>query len=71
MITANKLARQLHNDDMLRADEVPVQRDGHKAYDGWFRAASDAGDRDTLETLESVDREEFAAVWNRLTENVE
>jgi hypothetical protein len=65
---ASKLARQLYTDDLSRADEVPVQRDGHRAYDGWLRAASEAGDRDTREALEAVDRDAFAAAWNALVE---
>lgn len=63
---SKKLARQLYRDDMSCADEVPVARDGEKAYDGWVRAAGEAGDRDTAEALESADRDVFAAEWDRL-----
>jgi hypothetical protein len=65
---AKKLARQLYRDDLSRADEVPVERDGAKAYDGWLQASSDAGDSDTIDALESVDRDDFAAEWDRLTD---
>lgn len=69
--TSKKLARQLYRDDMSRADEVPVARDGETAYDGWVRAASEAGDRDTAEALESADRDAFAAEWDRLVAEAE
>jgi len=65
---AKKLARDLYNDDMSRADEVPVERDGHKAYDGWLRGSGEAGDRDTSEALAAVDRDEFAAAWEDLVD---
>lgn len=64
--TAKRLAETLYQDDMSRADEVPVERDGHRAYDGWVRASATAGDRDTAEALEHVDRDEFAAAWDAL-----
>jgi hypothetical protein len=64
--TAKRLAEALYQDDMSRADEVPVGRDGHRAYDGWVRASATAGDRDTAEALEHVDRDEFAAAWDAL-----
>jgi len=67
-IDTKKLARDLYRDDMSRADEVPVQQDGHRAYDGWLAASSDAGDRDTADALRATDREEFAAAWNELVE---
>ncbi len=51
-MNATKLARQLLQDDLSRADEVPVCTDGHRAYDGWLRASSDASDTDTREALE-------------------
>lgn len=63
---SKKLARQLYRDDVSRADEVPVQRDGRKAYEGWVQASSDAGDRDTLEALEAADPDAFAAEWSQL-----
>ncbi len=62
-ITAPKLARVLRTDDESRADEVPVELDGEKAYDQWIQAASDAGDSDTLTDLMLVDRLEFAVAW--------
>lgn len=65
-MNSKQLARQLFRDDMSRADEVPVQRDGAKAYAGWVRAASDAGDRDTLAALKECDADDFAEEWNRL-----
>ena len=55
---------------MSRADEVPVQRDGYRAYDGWRQASSDAGDADTREALEAVDRDDFAAEWTALAETL-
>jgi hypothetical protein len=66
MDNSKRLARQLYRDDMSRADEVSVQRDGHKAYEGWVRASSDAGDRDTRDALEAADQDAFAAEWDRL-----
>lgn len=66
--TAARLARQLYRDDKSRADEVPVATDGRKAYDGWLRASSDAGDTDTREALESVDRDAFAEAWAEAVE---
>lgn len=68
MTNAKKLASQLYRDDLSRADEVPVQLDGYRAYDGWMQASSDAGDTDTRKELESVDRDEFAMAWNELAE---
>lgn len=67
-MNAKKLARQLYRDDLSRADEVPVQRDGYRAYDTWLQASSDAGDTYTREALESVDRDEFAAAWGECVE---
>lgn len=67
-ISARTLARQLLADDQERADEVPVQQDGHRAYDGWVKASSDAGDRDTADALAAVDRDEFAAAWEAALE---
>lgn len=67
-MNARKLARQLFRDDMSRAPEVPVTRDGHAAYDGWRRAAGEAGDRETVDALRSVDRDEFAAAWEAALE---
>ena len=63
---AQKLARDLYDNDMERADEVPVERDGRKAYDGWSKGASDAGDHYTTAALAEVDRDEFAAAWEAL-----
>lgn len=60
---ARTLAYKLFRDDQGRADEVPVATDGHRAYDGWLQASSDAGDTDTREALEAVDRDAFAAAW--------
>lgn len=60
---ARDLAVDLYRDDLRRANEVPVATDGHKAYDGWMRASSDAGDTETRAALESVDRDKFAAAW--------
>ena len=65
-VASRQLARQLFRDDMSRADEVPLVREGRKAYSTWLRAASDARDRDTLEALEAVDEDVFAAEWDRL-----
>lgn len=62
-ITAAKLATMLYRDDESRAEEVPVCTDGHRAYDGWLQASSDACDTDTREALESVDRDAFAEAW--------
>ncbi len=70
MITAKKLARQLFNDDLSRADETPVERDGHKAYAAWLGSASDAGDTETREALESVDVDEFAQAWHALARSL-
>ena len=66
--TTKKLARDLYRDDMSRADEVPLQQDGHRVYDGWLQASSDAGDRDTADALRAADRDEFASAWNELVE---
>lgn len=65
--TAAKLASALYRDDMSRADEVPVETDGLRAYDGWLCAAGEAGDSDTSEALRAVDRYDFAAAWERLS----
>lgn len=65
-MNAIKLARALYRDDVSRADEVPVQRDGGRAYDGWVTAAADAGDTDTATDLAGVDRADFAAAWDAL-----
>ena len=67
-MSAKKLARQLYRDDLSRANEVPVQPNGYRAYDGWLQASSDAGDTDTREALESVDRDEFAMAWEECIE---
>ncbi len=66
-MTAEKLAKSLFADDMGRADDVPVERDGERAY-GWVRAAGEAGDRETATALAGVDRSEFAAAWDALVE---
>lgn len=63
-----KLARQLYRDDLSRADEAPIQRDGRKAYDGWLQASRDAGDTETRDALLAVDRDDFAAAWDALVE---
>ena len=68
MSAAEKLAKILYTDDMGRADEVPVERDGLRAYDGWVRASGQAGDRQTADDLAAVDRAEFAAAWDALVE---
>jgi hypothetical protein len=67
MITAENLAKILYTDDLGRAPEVPVERDGGRAYDAWQRAAGQAGDEKTVTDLAAVDRADFAAAWNRLT----
>jgi len=67
-MTAEKLAKSLFADDLGRADDVPVERDGERAYDGWVRAAGEAGDRETATALAGVDRSEFAAAWDALVE---
>lgn len=67
-MNAKKLARQLYNDDLERTPEVPIQADGHRAYDTWLACASDSNDADTREALEAVDRDEFAAAWTALVE---
>lgn len=64
--TAKQLAKILFTDDSGRAPEVPVERDGHRAYAGWVRAAGEAGDADTSRDLAAVDEDEFAAEWDRL-----
>ena len=61
---AEKLAEHLYKDDQSRADEVPVCSDGGEAYDNWWNAASNAGDHETLEALEAVDRDDFAEAWD-------
>ena len=63
MNNAACLARRLFRDDFSRADEVPVETNGYRAYDGWLQASTDAGDSETREALESVDRDAFAAAW--------
>ena len=65
---AAKLARDLYRDDMSRADEVPVQRDGRKAYNRWLEGSSDACDTDTKDALLSVDRNDFAVAWEECVE---
>lgn len=62
-----RLARRLYRDDLSRADEVPVEPDGLRAYDGWLRAATDAGDWQNRNELRAADRHAFAREWNRLT----
>jgi hypothetical protein len=66
-MNAAKLALQLYRDDLGRAEDVPVTTDGYRAYDGWLRASSDAGDTETREALEGVDRDDFATAWEALT----
>jgi hypothetical protein len=63
---AERLAKLLFDDDMGRADEVPIERDGSRAYDAWVRAAGQAGDEQTSSDLASVDRDAFAAAWDGL-----
>ena len=65
---ARALARALYRDDMSRADETPVERDGYKAYAGWLAASTAASDTDTQGDLLAVDRDDFAAAWNALVE---
>ena len=67
-MTAEKLAETLYRDDLGRASEVPVERDGHKAYAGWLKGAHAAGDSDTLAALQSVDEDDFARAWERLVQ---
>lgn len=66
--TAKQIAEILFNDSMSRADEVPIEDDGHAAYDKWQRSAGEAGDEDTIRDLRAVDRDDFAAAWNELRE---
>ena len=66
--TAEQLAKILFSDDLSRADEVPVERDGGHAYDAWERAAGQAGDEQTSTDLAAVDRAAFAAAWDALVE---
>jgi len=61
--SANALAQQLLADDRSRADEVPVELDGRKAYDGWLQSSRDASDTDTRDALLAVDRDAFAEAW--------
>jgi len=63
---AERIAKILFSDDMSRADEVPVERDGGRAYDAWRRAAGQAGDQRTAADLAAVDRTAFAAAWEAL-----
>ena len=63
---SRKLARQLFDDDMSRADEVPICTDGSRAFRKWADAASNAGDRETYAALKAVDSDIFAAEWDRL-----
>lgn len=65
-VEASRLARRLYRDDLSRANEVPVERDGAKAYDTWVTGARAAGDQDTIDALAAVDRDEFAAAWEAL-----
>lgn len=64
--TARKLARELYSDDLSREPEVPIQRDGGKAYDAWLGSASDGCDTDTRDALMAVDRADFAAAWETI-----
>lgn len=65
---AGTLARALFRDDMDRADETPVERNGYKAFDGWLQAAKDAADTQTRDALLGVDRDAFARAWGELVE---
>lgn len=63
---AQRLARELYLDDCSRADKVPVEHNGHRAYDGWVRAMDEARDNVTGTSLARVDRDEFADAWGML-----
>ena len=68
MMTASKLAKILYADDLSRADRVPVEPDGSKAYDNWERAAGAAGDEKTAADLAAVDWASFVEAWEALVE---
>jgi len=66
IVESKKLAHQLFRDDLSRAEEVAVERNGRRAYEAWLAASSDAGDGETREALEAADEDEFAAEWERM-----
>lgn len=76
-VASRKLARELFDDDMSRVENaddvrggsvtVTVERDGHKAFEGWLQASRDAGDHETRDALLAVDRDVFAGEWNALS----
>ena len=65
-VSAARLARILYTDDCARSAEVPVAGDGEAAYDGWVRAAGQAGDTDTSADLAAVDRAALARAGDAL-----
>ena len=65
-LMAENLARRLILDDLSRVDECPVERDGVRAVAGWFTAASQAGDSDTLEDIRQVGLDALADAWDEL-----
>jgi len=68
--TAKSLARTLIADDMSRADETPVERDGAKAVAGWLQSAHDAGDSDTYEAIEACGADAVARAWDALIDEM-
>ena len=66
MMTAAQVARVLYDDDMSRADEVPVERDGATAIAGWMRSAGEAGDTDTVDDIRAAGESAVAAAWDAI-----
>lgn len=65
-MTTRELVEKLFEIDYANSDEIPVQSNGLKAYQGWVKSSGEAGDYEISSELAAIDESEFAAEWESL-----